>query len=742
MGHLPFSILNNMAKNGMIPHRLHNVSAPKCVGCLFGKSHRKPWRYKNCSNKIRAIDEIKPGDNTSIDAMESTTPGLIPQTSGFLTNRRYWAATIFVDHATNYGFVHLQEDQTLQSTLQAKLAYENHASTCGVKIRKYHADNGRFADASFREEVQRCNQDLKFCGIGAHHQNRIAERRIRTLTEMCRTYLLYFIHKWPPKLRSKTISTILWPFALKHANYMFNNYQLDINNLSPTMKFCGTKISKLEIHDEHPFGCPVFVLNAKLQNNIKIPKWDERVRVGVYLGHSPNHASSIGLILNLDTGHVSPQFHVIYDDDFSTVDDLAAGSEPEKWKFLYKTQFEVEKARNCENIHKWHHISYKNEEITPPKLGTIQKSPSLSNNSSHPPNNMISKGSEGDSSTISTNNTSNGNNKSKTSSKPSSLFHSDDSGSRRSTRIREKKELFQQKLCSLFNYNPSSIPSLLSYSPYSLAAKILLHEEIVNLNGDFTFNNLNPISLNTIFNDNETYHYHEMLRQPDASEFIKAMLKEVSDHTTRNHWEIVCRSSIGDNKPLRSVWSFTRKRLPDGTLVKHKSRLCVNGTMQIYGVNYWNTYAPVVSWLAVRLMFILKILEGWYSESIDFTLVFPQAPLTIDVYVEFPTGLDPIGYHRDTHVLKLKKNLYGLKQAGYNWVEYLRTGMERRGFICSEVDQCVFLKKNCVVLVYVDDCLIFHKTKEGVNEIIKSLSEEFDITCEGCIEKYLGVEVT
>lgn len=140
-------------------------------------------------------------------------------------------------------------------------------------------------------------------------------------------------------------------------------------------------------------------------------------------------------------------------------------------------------------------------------------------------------------------------------------------------------------------------------------------------------------------------------------------------------------------------------------------------------------------------MFILSVIEGWHSESIDFTLAFPQADIEIPMFMEIPIGVDIPGTDRKTHVLELKKKLYGMRQASFQWVKFLQAGMKARGFISSEIDPYVFLKKDCVVLVYVDDCLIFHKTKEGVLNCIKSLAEEFDITREGSIEKYLGMQI-
>ncbi len=67
---------------------------------------------------------------------------------------------------------------------------------------------------------------------------------------------------------------------------------------------------------QHPFGCPVYVLDASLQSGKGKPKWSEQSRLGVYLGYSPKYASYVALVLDLKTGHVSPQFHVVFDDKF------------------------------------------------------------------------------------------------------------------------------------------------------------------------------------------------------------------------------------------------------------------------------------------------------------------------------------------------------------------------------------------------------------------------------------------
>jgi hypothetical protein len=81
--------------------------------------------------------------------------------------------------------------------------------------------------------------------------------------------------------------------------------------------FTGTKVQP-KVSQDHPFGCPVYALDGRLQNRQKIDKWDPRARLGIYLGNSPMHAKTCGLILSLRTGLVSPQFHIEYDNLFET----------------------------------------------------------------------------------------------------------------------------------------------------------------------------------------------------------------------------------------------------------------------------------------------------------------------------------------------------------------------------------------------------------------------------------------
>ena len=87
--------------------------------------------------------------------------------------------------------------------------------------------------------------------------------------------------------------------------------------------------------------------------------------------------------------------------------------------------------------------------------------------------------------------------------------------------------------------------------------------------------------------NNEVYYFKDAMRQSDAMKFIKVMVQEVEDHTSRGHWKLILQSSIPkEAKVICLIWSFKRKRFPDGSLNKHKAKLCAHGGMQRWGVSY------------------------------------------------------------------------------------------------------------------------------------------------------------
>jgi hypothetical protein len=241
---------------------------------------------------------------------------LIAQLRGWLTRKRYAAATIIVDHYSWLSFVYLQQGTKSDKTMEAKRAFEAFAKSHGVTIRHYHANNGQFAEATYMEHCARSQQTITFCGANAHFQNSIAEKCIRDLQDLARTMLVHAKHRWP-----QAINAHLWPYALCMANDVHMHAPLR-NGKAPLDLFSQVASTTAIPKHFHSFGCPVYVLSNTMQGGGKGSKWDERARVGIYLGNSPSHACSISLVLNTDTKMVSPQFHVKFDDLFKMVSSL------------------------------------------------------------------------------------------------------------------------------------------------------------------------------------------------------------------------------------------------------------------------------------------------------------------------------------------------------------------------------------------------------------------------------------
>ena len=109
----------------------------------------------------------------------------------------------------SHSYSHLQTSTGGDETLAAKHAFEIMSHSFGIPIQSYHADNGIFAEKLFRNEISMSNQSISFCGVGAHHQNAIAECKIREVCYSSRTVLLHAKRKWPA-----VISTALWPYAM------------------------------------------------------------------------------------------------------------------------------------------------------------------------------------------------------------------------------------------------------------------------------------------------------------------------------------------------------------------------------------------------------------------------------------------------------------------------------------------------------------------------------------------------
>eukprot|EP00804_Cyclotella_cryptica_P029238 CCRYP_011659-RA/>CCRYP_011659-RA protein AED:0.83 eAED:0.83 QI:0/0/0/0.5/1/1/2/0/595 len=206
-----------------------------CAACQIAKAkRRRPQIHSTIGSVSPTLSSLKaghtsPGDCISCDHYISPTPGRVVTHSGHSSTRHgYVGGTIWVDHASQWIFHSPQHSLNAADTLRGKLLLEREAADVGATIRSIHTDNGVFNSKLFREHCTTQGQKLRFSGVGAHHQNGVAENAIRTISNMARANLIHASLRWPERSLLD-----LWPFAMSYAIWVHNRLPPHGYGLSP-----------------------------------------------------------------------------------------------------------------------------------------------------------------------------------------------------------------------------------------------------------------------------------------------------------------------------------------------------------------------------------------------------------------------------------------------------------------------------------------------------------------------------
>jgi hypothetical protein len=197
-----------------------------------------------------------------------------------------------------------------------------------------------------------------------------------------------------------------------------------------------------------------------------------------------------------------------------------------------------------------------------------------------------------------------------------------------------------------------------------------------------------------------------------------------------------------NQRPIGLKWVFKAKKDEQGRVVKHKVRLVAKGYVQKQGIDFEEMFTPVARMESVRLILAVAEHEGWRVHHMDVKSAFLNGELKEDVYVRQPPGFVAAEEHQ---MLKLKKTLYGLRQAPRVWYVKLHSSLLSLGFVRSDHEHAVYTRcttsRPLVIGVYVDDLLIAGPMEDDITEFRQEMKEQFRMSDLGLLTYYLGIEV-
>jgi hypothetical protein len=258
--------------------------------------------------------------------------------------------------------------------------------------------------------------------------------------------------------------------------------------------------------------------------------------------------------------------------------------------------------------------------------------------------------------------------------------------------------------------------------------------------------------------------FSEAIHGADKDEWKDAILSEIKSLVINDTWDVVDKPVHAKVVGCRTV--LRNKYAADGTLDRRKARVVAKGFTQRPGIDFHDTFAPVARLSSLRLLVALAARYNLKISQLDVTSAYLNGKIDTEVFMEKPALLQEmlqriINEEEDDHTLvkkarvmlrdlqgenkicRLRKALYGLRQAGRQWNYEIDKTMKRAGLVPTNADPCVYVDKNTrtFVLIYVDDILIISGNQERERQIKDVLSKVFRIKDFGLAKYCLGIQI-
>lgn len=236
----------------------------------------------------------------------------------------------------------------------------------------------------------------------------------------------------------------------------------------------------------------------------------------------------------------------------------------------------------------------------------------------------------------------------------------------------------------------------------------------------------------------EPKSFNDAMRSPLKHRWMKAMQEELSSIESNGTWEAL-ELPRGKNA-VGSKWVYKIKKDDSGNAVQYKARLVAQGFSQKFGVDYDEVFAPVARSTTFRLLLSIAGIRGYQAKHYDIKTAFLNGKLSEEIYMKQPPGFK-IG----EKVYRLKKSLYGLKQAARVWNETLHHSLINCGFKQNDTDKCLYSMNSggdiVYLLIHVDDILAVTNKEAFARNLMMRIGKDFELKDLGEAKHYLGIDI-
>jgi len=237
-------------------------------------------------------------------------------------------------------------------------------------------------------------------------------------------------------------------------------------------------------------------------------------------------------------------------------------------------------------------------------------------------------------------------------------------------------------------------------------------------------------------------YLHQAMKEPDKDKFLATMVEEMDAQLKGGNFSLILSSKVPKGATiLPAVWQMKHKcRIQTQEVYKWKAHLNIDGSHQVKGWDYWDTYTPVATWGSICLILAKAIIQGWHSKQIDFVMAYTQAPVKWDMYMEISKGFKVEG--DGDYILQIHKNIYSQKQAGRIWNKHLVVKLKSIRFHRCQSEECMFMQGKAIYVLYTDDSILTGPDLKELDKIIEDMKQAgLDLMVEGDISDFLGVNI-